>query len=297
MKYFQKPSLLLLGITFSLIGCLSEESKDPVGTSSIMTSSSSVALQSSIIGSSLVASSTGKSSSLAVSSILASSSSVNLSSSQGVVYGSLTDSRDNQVYKTVVIGSQTWMAQNLNYGTYISDGASGAVYQKGVQKFCYSNTESNCTTDGGLYQWHTAMGFASSCAKGICASQISIGNHQGICPAGWHVPKSTEWDALQTYLGGWAVAGSKMKLNNTGSINWDDAKYNSGNSSGFSALPSGYRNNNGDFKFRRFDSFFWETTEYSDSLAYRRILYGSYSEFGHNDYYKANGFSLRCVRD
>ena len=322
MKYFQKSSLLLLGITFSLIGCLSEESKDPVGTSSIMTSSSSVALQSSIIGSSLVVSSSSvgqisssivlsstagssiiassmavssvaKSSSFAVSSILASSSSVNLSSIQGVVYGSLTDSRDNQVYKTVVIGTQTWMAENLNYGAYVADlgyGTGGYTqYQSGAQKFCYNNTASTCDTEGGLYQWHTAMGFDKTCGDGskTCASQISSGNHQGICPSGWHMPKAAEWDVLAAYLGGTSVAGKKMKLSSFGGDN----------SSGFSALGAGNRNYDGGFYNRGSYASFWEAEEYDANNGRNRFLSSSSGDLYRLDDSKRYGFSVRCVMD
>jgi uncharacterized protein (TIGR02145 family) len=271
MKLLQKSSLLLLGITFSLIGCLSDESNDSVGTSSTTMSSSSTV----IAGSSLV---------------------INLSSSSGV-YGSLTDSRDNQVYKTVVIGSQTWMAQNLNYGTYINDGAASSLLQSGFQKFCYSNTESNCATDGGLYQWHTVMGFASSCATSSCVNQISVGNHQGICPVGWHVPKATEWDTLQAYLGGLNVAGSKMKLSSTGYAGWDATTYNNGNSSGFSGLPAGFRQSYGGFNFRGGVTYFWEITENNIANSYYHILDNGYSNLNRNSNYKTFGFSLRCVKD
>jgi uncharacterized protein (TIGR02145 family) len=169
--------------------------------------------------------------------------------------------------------------------------------QSGAQKFCYSNTESNCTTDGGLYQWHTAMGFASSCATASCAGQISIGNHQGICPVGWHVPKATEWDALQTNLGGSAVAVSKMKLNNTGNSSWDSSTYNNGNTSGFSGLPAGDRSLAGGFGFRGSYAFFWESAESNGTYAYVRLLNDGDSDLGRGGDNKAYGFSVRCVRD
>ena len=214
-------------------------------------------------------------------------------------YGTLVDTRDNQVYKTVVIGTQTWMAQNLNFGTYISDGASSSVAQNGAQKFCYSNAELNCTADGGLYQWHTAMGFASSCATTSCSSQISTGNHQGICPLGWHVPKAIEWDTLQTYLGGSTVAGSKMKLNNTGYSIWDASTYNNGNASGFSSLPAGYRFNFGGFFNRGNVANFWEASESDASDSYDRYLLNGSSvlSYRYYGYGKVYGLSLRCVRD
>ena len=104
------------------------------------------------------------------------------------------DARDGQKYKTTKIGAQTWMAENLNYGLYINDGNSSLTYQTGAQKFCYDNDEKNCATDGGLYQWQTAMGFEKSCVDGneSCSSKINSGNHQGICPNGWHMPKQNE---------------------------------------------------------------------------------------------------------
>ena len=82
------------------------------------------------------------------------------------IYGSMTDSRDAKVYKTIVIGTQTWMAENLNHGSYLPGVASGSKYQSGSQKFCYANRGSNCDTYGGLYQWHAAMSFAEECSDG-----------------------------------------------------------------------------------------------------------------------------------
>jgi uncharacterized protein (TIGR02145 family) len=219
--------------------------------------------------------------------------------SAGLNYGTLVDSRDGQVYKTIVIGSQTWMAQNLNYGTYISKGSLSATLQSGAQKFCYNDAAINCTIDGGLYQWHTAMGYTSSCAtNNSCTSHTIIGiHHQGICPEGWHVPKPEEWNILQVYLGGSTIAGSKMKLNNTGNTSWDTLTYNTGNSFGFSGLPVGCRREDGSFNNRRFYAFFWGTTQLDLLDAYTHIL--MYDKSGllgaHND--KKDGFSLRCVKD
>jgi hypothetical protein len=73
----------------------------------------------------------------------------------------MTDIRDGKLYKTVQIGTKVWMAENLNYGEFVSDN----VTQYGVQKYCYDNDQANCATDGGLYQWHTAMGIASTYAS------------------------------------------------------------------------------------------------------------------------------------
>lgn len=108
-------------------------------------------------------------------------------------------------YKTVKIGELIWMAENLNYGEFIStediepDGYSR--FQVGSVKFCYDNDESNCDRYGGLYQWHTAMGLELSCGNRsqFCGDQVSEGHHQGICPKGWHIPSREEALALRDY--------------------------------------------------------------------------------------------------
>jgi uncharacterized protein (TIGR02145 family)/uncharacterized repeat protein (TIGR02543 family) len=86
---------------------------------------------------------------------------------------------DGQTFRTVVIGTQTWMAENLNCDVSGSE--------------CYNNNESNCATYGRLYDWATAMALPSSCNSSTCSSQINA-KHRGICPSGWHIPSNADWD-------------------------------------------------------------------------------------------------------
>lgn len=118
------------------------------------------------------------------------------------IFGTITDSRDGQDYKTVTIGTQTWLAENLNY---TSDNS-----------YCYDDDNSNCTTYGRMYDWQRAL---------------------TVCPDGWHLPTDVEWTVLTDYLGGESVAGGKMK-SITG---WPGGNQGSTNSSGFSGLPGGSR--------------------------------------------------------
>jgi uncharacterized protein (TIGR02145 family) len=216
------------------------------------------------------------------------------SSATKVSYGEFKDSRDNQTYRTVTIGPQTWMAENLNVGSMVlgSVDQSDAVV---IEKYCYDDDAAACATDGGLYQWAEAMDLASTCNSTSCIAQISSGHHQGLCPTGWHIPKPAEWDVLATYLGGADAAGKTMKLNNTGYTDWDASMYNNGNSSGFSALPAGGRVDG--FDSRGLGVGFWEASEYVASSASYRVLY-----YGRADFYAANndkayGLSVRCLRD
>ena len=130
-------------------------------------------------------------------------------SSDNCEYGTLTDTRDNQTYKTVKIGEQIWMAQNLNYETDSS--------------FCNSNKESNCTKFGRLYLWNEAV-------------------EKDICPEGWHVPSQTEFDTLVSAVGGKNLAGLYLKA----TTDWDSFDLNEGigkDSYGFAALPAGSKHN------------------------------------------------------
>lgn len=101
----------------------------------------------------------------------------------------LVDSRDWQVYKTVQIGNQLWMDENLNYGTQIN-GSQNQLNNEIVEKYCYGNNELNCNTYGGLYQWDEMMQY------------VTKEGAQGICPKGWHLPSDEEWSTLTNYLSG-----------------------------------------------------------------------------------------------
>ncbi|MDR0982550.1 MAG: PEGA domain-containing protein, partial [Culturomica sp.] len=168
-----------------------------------------------------------------------------------------TDSRDNQVYPTVRIGSQCWMSKNLNYGSRVSGDDYDTHKRSGVQKICYKNSESNCNKYGGLYSWNeTVNGDKSGSIKYVSGSSKVI---QGICPDGWHVPSDEEFKTLEKYLGmssseaddKWSMEkwgrgtdeGRKLKSRDY----WDeyDSSTSGTNSSGWDGRPGGYRHSSG----------------------------------------------------
>ena len=193
--------------------------------------------------------------------------------------GSFTDSRDGQTYKTVTIGTQTWMAENLNYETDSS--------------FCYNNEESNCAKYGRLYRWPAAVGkLESECGYGYTCS-LPSGNIQGVCPNGWHLPSKAEWETLFNAAGGSSTAGTKLKSTS----GWNHSGDGS-DAFGFSALPAGNRGDNGIYGSEGDDAFFWSSTEYGNSSAYNMYLF-----YGRDDVYlcyessKRVGYSVRCLQD
>ena len=144
------------------------------------------------------------------------------------------------------IGKYMWMTENLNfgYGKIVTFQDQG-FRQRAGQKFCPNNESKYCkngytTNMGGLYEWHIAMALPERCYKENCDDLISSTQHQGICPNGWHLPDSSEWDDLTTTLGGTAVAGKTMKTFEDSATTWNSPEYNDGNSSQFSVRPSGY---------------------------------------------------------
>jgi len=125
------------------------------------------------------------------------------------------DTRDEKFYKWVKIGTQIWMAENLNYNAIGSE--------------CYENKENNCDKYGRLYDWATAMELSLNCNSSICSSSISE-KHRGVCPIGWHIPNNAEWDELHSYVGG--INGTTnyrfaaiLFLENAG-IWWSASEYN-----------------------------------------------------------------------
>ena len=199
-----------------------------------------------------------------------------------------TDVRDGTRYKTVLIGNQCWMAQNLNIGVRIN----GIVDQTNngiIEKFCYNDLESNCAAYGGLYWWNEFMNYTSS-------SNAVPSGRQGICPAGWHVPSDAEWTQLSTFLGGYVIAGTKMK--ETGSKHWIPPNSYADNSSGFTGLPGGaYSSYNAFYYSIGNYGEFWTCTEEIPPGAWARELSLGNTLLQTTGPSKDNGFSGRCLKD
>jgi uncharacterized protein (TIGR02145 family) len=188
-------------------------------------------------------------------------------------YGSFTDSRDGKTYRTVQIGTQTWMAENLNFN------ASGSV--------CYNNSPDSCAKYGRLYDWETVMNGASS-------SSSSPSGVQGICPVGWHVPSDAEWETLVNFAGGSSTAGTQLK--STTGWNTNSGHVPGTDSFGFSALPGGfgYGSNFGSVGSR---GYWWSATENGAAGARYRVMY--WDDSGVNTFWvsKASLNSVRCLQD
>lgn len=187
---------------------------------------------------------------------------------------SLEDSRDGQTYKTVTIGSQTWMAQNLNFETDSS--------------FCYKNEDANCTKYGRLYRWAAAVGKSESECGGMQKCSLPSGNIQGVCPNGWHLPSKAEWYALFDAVGGRSMAGVMLKS----SSGWDGF-----DSFWFSALPAGSRQSEGRYYSEGNRAYFWSSTENEFYSAFSIDLIYDYDGAYLNNYDKSYGYSVRCLKD
>jgi len=209
--------------------------------------------------------------------------------------GSLfVDSRDGSFYSTVQIGTQCWMAQNLNIGTRI-DGSGDQTNDSIIEKYCYDDVESNCDVYGGLYQWGELVQYLNGASNTASWNPLPTGNVQGICPAGWHLPTDDEWTTLTTFLGGESVAGGKMK--ETGYFHWASPNTGATDSSGFTALPGGYRRYSGNFYNLTYIATFRSATEGSATYAWYRNVGYDYEEVNRSSTYKTNGFSARCLKD
>ena len=207
-------------------------------------------------------------------------------------YGELTDDRDGQTYKTVKIGEQIWMAQNLNLETensWCGGGESGTT------------TEGNCETYGRLYTWVVAVGTENECGYGKTCF-LPSGNIRGVCPSGWHLPTQDEWNSLIVTVNGSIteynstnVAGKALKAKEGwkvyNGITNDDAY-------GFSALPAGLRYDNGHFYYVGNYAFFWSATQDNGGYTYAYDMHlddDDSARLGlHN---KHDEFSVRCVKD
>jgi uncharacterized protein (TIGR02145 family) len=214
-----------------------------------------------------------------------------------VVYGTLTDSRDRNNYKTVKIGGATWMAENLKYAP--SDGNS----------WCYGgnlkSADPECVKYGRMYDWATAMGINASYNRGKWDGGDT--RHRGVCPAGWHLPSRGEWDNLAKSAGGkmssdyavkhdWLNAGTKLKS----ATGWN----NNGNGTdnyGFSALAGGNKGVGGygpcGFCNAGERGTWWTATERDTVYAYYRRMYHDNDRVDEIDYYKTDGRHVRCVMD
>ena len=295
----------------------SSSKKGDPGTSAGMTSSSSGRSSSGGTSSSSVKSSSSKdvelvetsSSSEKSSSSDGSSSSSAQSSSSSVassaassssVLGTMTDERDGQTYKTVKIGTQTWMAENLNYaytGVPYRYERDNEVYTSDSTSWCYDDDPANCAKYGRLYTWAAAMDSVGTwsangkgCGYGSTCSPT--GTVRGVCPEGWHLPTQTEWNTLFTAVGGQSTAGKMLKSTSgwNGSGNGTDAY-------SFSALPAGGRYDDGNFYGEGSSAYFWGSSEYDSDYAFRMYLYYGRGLADLDSRDKDYGFSVRCVKD
>ena len=193
-------------------------------------------------------------------------------------YGSFTDSRDGNVYTTIKIGTQTWMAENFRYlpsvvGSYIGSETEPLYYVYGYDStdVNVAKATSNYKIYGVLYNWPAA---------------------KAACPAGWHLPSYEEWKTLCSNLGGDDVAGGKLKSTSS----WESPNFNATNESGFLALPGGSRDLRTFIEMGKFGRW-WSSSDVINNKAIYHVLYYNGGSISRNYYTMEAGYSVRYVKD
>jgi uncharacterized protein (TIGR02145 family) len=195
---------------------------------------------------------------------------------------------ENNTYKTVTIGTQQWMAENLKVSKYsdgttipnITDNTQWQNNTTGAWSY-YNNDVANNAKYGKLYNWYAV-------------SKTSNGN-KNVCPSGWHVPTDAEWTVLTDCLGGVSVAGGKMK--DVGIINWKSPNTDATNTSLFTGLPGGSRSYSGGYSIIGSYGFWWSSAEANTGDAWYHYLNSSNGIAYRYYISKSNGFSVRCLKD
>ena len=172
---------------------------------------------------------------------------------------------DGNTYNTVTIGTQVWMKENLKVTHYRNGDAIENIDSPDVGRY------------GRLYDAR------------------AVNDKRGLAPEGWHVPSDAEWTTLTDYLGGKYVAGGKLK--EKGITHWTNPNTGATNRSGFTALPGGYRGNDGSFNYISYYGHWWAATACGATSAWLRGLGYSNTTVDRYGYYKTVGFSVRCVKD
>jgi uncharacterized protein (TIGR02145 family) len=196
-----------------------------------------------------------------------------------LTYGSVSDN-DGNIYKTIQMGSQTWMAENLrttkfNDNTPIPFVTEVAIWSElTTSGFTWYNNDS--IGYGALYNWYSV-------------------NTGKLCPTGWHVPSDEEWTGLTTYFGGDTIAGDKIK--ETGTLHWLSPNTGATNESGLTALPGGYRNYIGSFRNIKKIGYWWSSTSFNTIDAYYRFISSDDDMVVKSNSNQKGGFSVRCLKD
>lgn len=209
--------------------------------------------------------------------------------------GTVTDI-DGNVYRTIKIGNQWWMAENLRVTHYrngdpipnITDGGAWVADRDGA--YCdYNNDPNMSKIDGRIYNWY------------------AVNNSRNIALEGWHVPSDAEWKQLEMFLGmsaadadltSWRGTNEGGKLKESSLFYWDSPNTGATNASGFSALGGGFRTSAGDFMKLGQVNCFWTSTESASGRAWSRLLDNEKSQIDrYNDPFEWDGFSVRCVKD
>ena len=181
----------------------------------------------------------------------------------------MTDIRDNKQYPTVKLGTQCWMAANLNYGNTIS----GTLTQRDnciPEKFCFNDVSGNCSSNGGLYQWDEMMKYDNTSGS------------QGFCPPTWHVPTETEWNTLFSFYITSGFAGSPLKYDGY---------------SGFNALLDGILFQNVNWNFLDFATFFWSSSSHGTLKAWAHAMNSYNPSVSFYPGSRSNAFHVRCIKD
>jgi uncharacterized protein (TIGR02145 family) len=221
---------------------------------------------------------------------------VNFSCGQAVIYA-------GESYPTVQIGSQCWFQKNVNAGSMVL-GANDQTNNGILEKYCYNNDTANCSIYGGLYQWAEAIQYQNGASNTLSPNPAIIGNAKGLCPSGWHIPSDVEYCILNTNLDtsvncniiGWSGTDAGGKMKSTSNL-WNSPNTGAMNSSGFSALPCGYRNTNGTYLDLGLYINIWTSTESSSTIAILPGMAFFTSTISRNVFNKFGGFSVRCLKD